>query len=81
MSEPRSDLVPLGPGRWEGPGGRIFLQAYGIDGQPLTDAAGNPIVEPSSTGMGLADVGQLVAPSPLPPEPPRKRRFWQRVAR
>lgn len=81
MSEPQSDLVPIGPGRWEGPGGRLFLQAYGLDGQPLVDAAGNPIVEPSSTGMGLAAVGQQVAPPPPPPAPPAKRRFWHRRPR
>ncbi|MCW2602420.1 MAG: hypothetical protein JWN61_555 [Pseudonocardiales bacterium] len=81
MSEPQSDLVPIGPGRWEGPGGRLYLQAYDGDGRPMVDGAGNPIVEPSSTGMGLEPVGQQVAPPPIAPEPPARRRSWLRRAR
>lgn len=81
VSEPRSDLVPIGPGRWQGPGGRLFLQAYDGDGRPMADAAGNPIVEPSSTGLGLEPVGQQVVSPPPEPPPPVRRRFWQRRSR
>ena len=82
VSEPRSDLTPIGPGRWQGPDGRLFLQAYDADGRALRDAAGNPIVEPSSTGLGLEPIGRVSAPPPPPPEEQRpRRRFWRRRPR
>jgi hypothetical protein len=78
--EPRADLVPLGPGRWQDGAGRLFLQAFDTDGAPMVDEHGRPIVEPSSTGLGLEPVARQVAPLPPPPEPPRRRRWWQRRA-
>lgn len=81
VSAPQPDLVPIGPGRWQRADGRLFVQAYDGNGRPMHDTAGNPIVEPSSTGLGVEPAGQQVAPPPLVQSPAPRRRFWQRTPR